>query len=132
MATILLVDDDPNTRVVLNTVLGNTVLGDELGHSVVFAPDGEAAILRYNRVRPELVITDLVMPNVYGLSLIREVKSMGAPARIIAISGKVPEGLERAKEAGVGVARPKPLEREALVSAVDAALASLDAEDGMD
>ncbi|MSR22570.1 MAG: response regulator [Gemmatimonadetes bacterium] len=69
--------------------------------------------MTYNRMRPDLVITDLVMPKMDGLRLIAELMAMNASVRIIAVSGKGPEQLERAKAAGALVALAKPFRRDA-------------------
>lgn len=69
MATILIVDDETNTRVLLNSILEN-----ELGHELFFAPDGAAAIEMYPRIDPDLVITDLVMSRLNGVRLIEHVR----------------------------------------------------------
>ena len=63
--TILVVDDDPQARVLLNSLLA-----DDLGHQLVFAPDGEAGIARYEQTHPDVVITDLVMPRLSGILMI--------------------------------------------------------------
>ena len=106
VATILVVDDDPETRVLLNSVLG-----DELGHTLVFAKDGEAGIDVFRRTHPELVITDLVMPRLDGIRLIDHLKEVYPTSTIIAMSGKAQDLLKRAEALGAEVALTKPLQR---------------------
>ena len=118
MATILVVDDDANTRVFLSTVLGY-----QLGHELVFAKDGQAGIETYRRTDPDLVITDLVMPGSNGLHLIERLKEAYPTSKIIAVSGKGPEQLERAQAVGAVAALTKPIQRDELVAAVGRALA---------
>lgn len=118
MATILVVDDDATTRLVLNRILG-----DREGHEIRFAPDGEAAIERLAREEPDLIITDLVMPKLNGVLLVKHIREEHRRIPVIAISGKAPEHLERAKEAGALEALIKPLDPALLVAAVDRALA---------
>ena len=65
MATILLVDDDPTIREVVERYLR----GD--GHEVVTAADGEAAVEASRRVRPDLVVLDLMLPKLNGLEVCR-------------------------------------------------------------
>ena len=97
-----------------------SVLHDELGHEVIFESDGEAAVETYGRVDPDLVITDLVMPQ---LPMIEHLKAVYPTSRIIAISGKAPEQLEDAEAAGAVAALEKPFRRDALVYVVEQALA---------
>jgi CheY-like chemotaxis protein len=56
MASIVLIDDDPALRSVMRRVL------ERAGHSVADAEDGVKGIALVERVRPDIVITDLVMP----------------------------------------------------------------------
>lgn len=118
MAVILIVDDDPSTRVLLNVLLGN-----QLGHELVYAGDGEAALETYDRVGPDLVITDLVMPKLNGHRLIAQLTELDRHCRIIAISGKAPEQLERAEKAGALASLVKPLSRGPLQQIVQEVLA---------
>lgn len=121
MALIVVVDDDPETRALLDTIL---VRGE--GHEVRYADDGDSAIMRLDRIDADVVITDIAMPRLNGLHLIRHLRQAQSRAGIIAISGKGRDRLERAVDEGALVALPKPLEREALLDAVDRALAPSD------
>ena len=118
MARILVVDDEPQARVLLASVLR-----DELGHEVVFASDGEAATERYGQINPDLVITDLVMPQLSGIPTIEHLKAVYPASKIIAISGKAAEQLEDAEIAGALAALEKPFRRDELVATVERALA---------
>jgi two-component system KDP operon response regulator KdpE len=68
-ARLLLVDDDPNLLVVLAAQLG----GD--GYEVATARDGAEALRRLEAAWPDLVILDMMMPRVDGLSLARAIKA---------------------------------------------------------
>ena len=118
LATILVVDDEPQARLLLASVLQ-----DELGHEVVFAPDGEAAAETYGQIDPDLVITDLVMPQLSGIPMIEHLRAAYPTSKIIAISGKAREQLEDAEAAGAVAALEKPFRRGELVAAVERALA---------
>jgi CheY-like chemotaxis protein len=117
MARILIVDDDPATRVLMNSILG-----EGLGHELVFAQDGETAIQRYGRLAPDLVITDLVMPKMHGVLVVEHLRKTFPLSTIIAISGKAPEQLARAGDAGAVATLTKPIQRDELVRAVREAL----------
>jgi len=66
---ILIVDDDPSMR----TALMESVR--RLGYDVQGANDGADAVERVSRYKPWLVVTDLKMPRLGGLDLIKEIKS---------------------------------------------------------
>ncbi|HEX4406243.1 MAG TPA: response regulator, partial [Polyangia bacterium] len=68
MLNILLVDDEPDLRVSLGQVLR-----DE-GHAVDMASDGEAAIARLSARSFDLVVSDVRLPKVDGLTLLRRVR----------------------------------------------------------
>ena len=116
--TILVVDDDPQARVLLNSLLA-----DDLGHQLVFAPDGEAGIARYEQTHPDVVITDLVMPRLSGILMIEYLTAIYPTSKIIAVSGKGSGRLKRAKAAGAVATLAKPIQRDELISALQEALA---------
>lgn len=74
---ILIVDDDPSMR----TALMETV--KRLGYSVQGAVDGMDALERIARFRPWMILTDLRMPRLNGLELIKEIKARAPHATIV-------------------------------------------------
>ena len=66
---ILVVDDEPLSRHVLQAAV------EQLGHQWTAAQDGAAAWQCFNQDRPEVLITDLLMPEVDGLELCRRVRA---------------------------------------------------------
>jgi diguanylate cyclase (GGDEF)-like protein len=66
---ILVVDDDPLSRRLVETAVAR------LGHEAAAAEDGEAAWRCFKHDKPEVLITDLVMPGVDGLELCRRVRA---------------------------------------------------------
>jgi CheY-like chemotaxis protein len=117
VARILVVDDDPIDRMIMESLLG-----DE-SHDLVFAEDGEAALKLYQKRAFDLVLTDLVMPKLNGLRLIKELIASDPKALIIAVSGNSPDQLPRAEDYGAIGTLTKPIERDPLLGAVSAALA---------
>jgi CheY-like chemotaxis protein len=113
MLTILVVDDDPLVRLLLGS------LAAELGHEVSFAQDGQVAALRFAEVGPDLVITDLVMPTMDGVELTKHLVVTYPGSKVIAISGKGPEMLAKAREAGAVAYLTKPLDRHLLAMTID-------------
>jgi CheY-like chemotaxis protein len=122
VARILVVDDDPVDRMILESLLVHE------GHQLTFAGDGEAALALYRKGKFDLIVTDLLMPNMNGLRLIKEIVALDPDAAIIAISGKSADQLPRAEDYGaLGIVR-KPVTRVPLLQAVAAALKEKDVE----
>jgi CheY-like chemotaxis protein len=79
MARILVVDDNASIRVFLRDAL------TAAGHDVSIAEDGRSALSLYRQFNPDLVITDIFMPEQDGLGVILAL--VADDAKIIAISG---------------------------------------------
>lgn len=79
---ILLVDDEPGVRFVLTAVL------EQSGFAVDQAEDGIAALGRIQQRKPDLLITDLRMPNMNGFELLFEIRTRFPEIPCIAISGE--------------------------------------------
>ena len=79
---ILLVDDEPSIRFVLTAVL------EQNGYTVSVAEDGYAALKKIQESLPDLVITDLRMPNMNGFELLSVIRRRFPTLPTIAISGE--------------------------------------------
>ncbi|HYP27517.1 MAG TPA: response regulator [Blastocatellia bacterium] len=103
---ILLVEDDADTRYALS------LLFEMEGFEVLSACDGQEAYLRALSDEPDLIVTDINMPKVSGLDLIRLVKEDGklAGVPIVAMSAVEKQQLNRAKELGAVAVYQKPIE----------------------
>jgi CheY-like chemotaxis protein len=118
VAHILVIDDDPKIRSLLARILTSN------GHRVREAVDGGVGIKLYLQAAPELVITDIVMPNREGIETIRLLREWDPALPILAISGNGREGYLRfAVQFGATAALQKPFDAEQLLSAVDKLLA---------
>jgi two-component system response regulator ResD len=69
VAKILVVDDEPNIREVVGLYLRRD------GHEVVSATDGEEALEVFGRSEPDLVVLDLMLPNMGGLEVCRRMRA---------------------------------------------------------
>lgn len=121
MATILIVDDDQNVRRALYTLL------ERRGHEVLQAADGVVAMDHCRRRTPDLVITDLFMPEKDGLELLLELRALTPGLPIITMSGgaatKSLDLLADTRMLGAVRTVAKPFTLEEMVDAVDAVLA---------
>ncbi|MGL1891374.1 MAG: response regulator [Spirochaetaceae bacterium] len=84
MIKTLIVDDEPNIREGLKLIIDWNALGYEI---IAEASNGREALLLIEKFKPRLVITDIKMPEVSGLDLIRECKNRGDTCSFIILSG---------------------------------------------
>jgi CheY-like chemotaxis protein len=119
--TVLLVDDDDQVRRVLACMLS-----DE-GHEVVEASDGISALRLMHSTVVDLVITDIVMPQMEGLEFLRILHKRPDRPRVIAISGggrgSTTDYLELAKNFGADAILPKPFAKKELVVEIEQVMA---------
>jgi CheY-like chemotaxis protein len=80
MAKVLIVDD---TRVVRD-VLGRFI--EREGHEVLLAESGRQGIERFQSTRPDLVLTDVEMPDINGLVVLDAIRNLDAEVPVIVIS----------------------------------------------
>jgi CheY-like chemotaxis protein len=106
---ILVVDDDPDVRLMFKLIF------ESEGYHVSEARNGIAALILIRDSPPDLVVTDIVMPGMDGLELIRRVRAdertAGVP--ILAVSGH-PGSLEQAS--GANAVLNKPIDRPGLLA----------------
>ena len=79
---ILVVDDEPSIRFVVGAIL------EQHGYSVEVAEDGFAALRKMQETMPDLVITDMRMPNMNGFELLSVLRTRFPGLPTIAISGE--------------------------------------------
>jgi len=93
MAKVLVVDDEANLRKVLATMLRRT------GYDVTVAADGEQGLAEFQKSGADIVVTDLVMPKVGGMEVLRAVNSSNpdVPVIIITAHGTVDSAVEAIK-----------------------------------
>jgi two-component system response regulator HydG len=116
-ATVLVVDDDPGLRESLERTLARE------GYRVVVASDGRAGLERLQAGQIDLVVTDLKMPGLSGLELLRAAKAMAPDIDVIMLTafGTVEEAVKAMKE-GAYDFLTKPFRREQLLKLMDKAI----------
>jgi CheY-like chemotaxis protein len=120
MASVLLVDDAPELRRTIERLLANA------GHEVTSAANGTAALRALEGGTFDVIVTDIVMPDMEGLELIRKVRKTYASLPIIAMSGGGRAGAEDylalASSFGAAKTLEKPFPTETLTAAIDEVL----------
>jgi CheY-like chemotaxis protein len=120
MADILLIDDEDTFRRALSMVLTRA------GHRVQEARDGAEAIKLYLQAVPDLVITDLIMPDKEGVETIIALRELNPSLRIIAMSGADACGdyLKIARKLGARRTFSKPFHGSEIIEGVESLLAA--------
>lgn len=116
-----LVDDDPDVLALLTKVL------EDAGHRVEAAPSSLQAMKQIPVTRPDCVLTDLLMPEMDGFELVRELRRRPEleHMKIIVLSAKAYEfDRRRAKELGADGYITKPIERASLLESIAAIMSS--------
>ena len=116
MARILLIDDEDNVRATLRKVL------EAAGHEVLEAANGEQA-LRLEEAGPlDLVVTDIIMPQMDGFGSIHLLRKRDPELAILAVTGGTADYLQVAKEHGASDVLQKPFDNQTLLKTVSSLL----------
>ena len=116
MAKIFVFDDEPAILFMIKKML------EKAGHEVDIALNGKEGTELFEKKMPDLLITDIIMPDKEGLETIFELRKKYPELKIIAISGGGrigPEGyLPGAKLLGADMVFQKPLDQKEFLQAV--------------
>src|SRR2546425_5876139 len=120
MATILIVEDRPTDRQFLATLLGYR------GHRVLEASDAVDGLDSAQQNRPQLIISDVLMPSVDGYEFVRRLRQIDGvgqtPVIFYTATYHEREARALAKQCGVVDILTKPSDPEAILATVDAVL----------
>jgi CheY-like chemotaxis protein len=114
--TVLIVDDDPFIREELRDAL------TAWGYAVVEAANGKEGLAAVGEAAPDLVLTDIMMPEMDGIELILKLRAAHPNLRIVALSGGDAGGymgyLDAAGKLGAHQTVAKPVDFAALRKAI--------------
>lgn len=117
MAKVLIVDDEIE---VLNVY--KVILSQRPEHSVELINDGNEAYHKATKITYDLIITDLIMPELTGLELIKKLKLLPAYKTVPMIVVTIDQSKDQVQEgikAGISGWFVKPIKSEALLSKID-------------
>jgi CheY-like chemotaxis protein len=121
MADILLVEDSPEVSMTVREILVGA------GHTVTSAGTGNEALDKLKERSFDLIVSDIWMPGMDGISLLKEVRGAGNQVPVIVISGGAPNApltytAPLAATFGANEVIYKPFEKDELLNAVAAVL----------
>ncbi len=113
MAKILIVDDAEFLRVRISKMLGG-------GNEIIEADNGARAVERYKDAHPDLVLMDITMPEMDGLTALKEIRAFDPKARVIMLTALGQESVVlEAVKSGARDFIVKPFERERVLNAIN-------------
>jgi DNA-binding response OmpR family regulator len=117
--SLLLIEDNDDQRRALAVVL------KQQGYTVWEARDGEEGLAVFRVAEPDLVITEIVMPNKEGIATIMDLRREEPKLGIIAMSGSqnAPQYLKLASSLGANRTLAKPFDGPTLLATIEAVLA---------
>jgi two-component system, chemotaxis family, chemotaxis protein CheY len=114
MAKILIVDDAEFLRVRISKML----TGD--GYEVIEAENGAQAVEKYRASHPDLVLMDITMPEMDGLTALKHIRSQDPKARVVMLTALGQESVVlEAIKSGARDFIVKPFERERVLGAIN-------------
>ncbi|MDI7276665.1 MAG: response regulator [Anaerolineae bacterium] len=100
--SVLVVEDDPSVSDFVESLLVSE------GFEVRLARDGEEALQEIDRARPDLILLDLRLPGMSGVTFLRRLRERPGPYVPVILTTAAPEETELAKETGAEGVLVKP------------------------
>jgi YesN/AraC family two-component response regulator len=121
MGKILVIDDEKATLSMFRLFL------DAYGYTVYTAENGAEGLAIFQKEKPEIVLTDIKMPGIDGLAVLRQIKAIDPNAAVIVITGHGDTALaEQAVALDAVDFINKPIKKQALDAALEKAKKRLD------
>jgi DNA-binding response OmpR family regulator len=117
LATVLICDDEPSLRELIRISLDGP-------YSFAEADDGEKSLEIARRLRPDVIILDMMMPRLSGLEVLSEIRGdRGLAETPVIVLTAQPSTKEEALRCGADIVMVKPFEPEQITAAVEEVLA---------
>lgn len=112
LTVVLIVEDDESVMEVLRIMLSDR-------YTVLEARNGREAIELYRSYRPDIVLMDIMMPEVDGITATREIRKIDPGAKIIGVTAYAKKKARELIEAGALEVLEKPFSRKDVISAIE-------------
>ena len=96
---------------------------EQAGYVVEFANDGQTALKRAQELKPKILVTEILVPKLDGLSLCHALKSDPTTSQILVLVFSHLNAENRAREVGANAFLIKPLNEQLLISTVEKLIA---------
>ena len=117
LATVLICDDEPSLRELIRISLDGP-------YSFAEADDGEKSLEIARRLRPDVIILDMMMPRLSGLEVLSEIRGdRGLGETPVIVLTAQPSTKDEALRCGADIVMVKPFEPEQITAAVEEVLA---------
>lgn len=117
LATVLICDDEPSLRELIRISLDGP-------YSFAEADDGEKSLEIARRLRPDVIILDMMMPRLSGLEVLSEIRGdRGLAETPVIVLTAQPSTKDEALRCGADIVMVKPFEPEQITAAVEEVLA---------
>ena len=112
-ASVLVIDDDDVIRMVVRDAL------EFVGYTVHEANGPEIGLELAERVQPEIVMLDIMLPRIDGLKVLAHMRSIGLPCKVVIFSATGTRHAAEAFELGANEFLTKPFELDELIGIID-------------
>jgi twitching motility two-component system response regulator PilH len=117
MARVLIIDDSSFQRRILSSLL------EGLGHTVLTGVNGREGLYTAVREKPDLIITDLLMPDLDGFAFLREAKTAGVTIPVLILTSDIQTATKnKCLALGAAGVMNKPVKTESLSGMVQQVL----------
>jgi twitching motility two-component system response regulator PilH len=117
MARVLIIDDSSFQRRILSSLLEGS------GHTILSAVNGREGLYTAVRQKPDLIITDLLMPDLDGFAFLREAKTAGVTIPVLILTSDIQTATKnKCLALGAAGVMNKPVKKESLSEMVQQVL----------
>ena len=116
MTTVLVIDDNKETRSLFKLVLSD--------YAVLEAENGSKGLQLYEKHHPNIVLTDMHMPEMDGIEVIKEIKKLDSLAKIVVLTGSSDPESRELYAAGAHKVFLKPIQKRVLLKMIREVLKS--------
>ncbi len=119
MAKVLIIDDAKFTRTMLKKMIA------EFGHETIEAENGREGLEKITSENPDLVLTDILMPEMEGTELLKLLRETNMDVKVIVISANIQDTIrDQCMNLGVSEFFGKPPDKEKLKKVIEGILAN--------